>query len=120
MLTSSFLMLTGASFILCISCSHVDGFPFRYTLDFMQSHTKKSDGDRSGDRRGYGTGPPLPNHRSAKCSLNNAVTSLVAWGGAPSCCIHRQCRIANGTFSKYRGRWLCRNSLWDDPQRNVA
>jgi hypothetical protein len=36
MLTSSFLMLTAASFILCISCSCMSGFPLKYNLDFTQ------------------------------------------------------------------------------------
>jgi hypothetical protein len=48
MLTSSFLMLAAASFILCISCSRVSGFPFKYTLDFTQSRTKKSNGGTVG------------------------------------------------------------------------
>jgi hypothetical protein len=38
--TSSFLMLAAASFIPCISCSHASGFPFKYTLDFMQPHQR--------------------------------------------------------------------------------
>jgi hypothetical protein len=47
MLTSSFLMLGATSFIICINCSHVPGFPFKYTLDFMQPHMK-STGDTVG------------------------------------------------------------------------
>jgi hypothetical protein len=48
MLTSSYLMLAAALFILCISCSHMSGFPVKYTLDFMQPHRKKSNGDTVG------------------------------------------------------------------------
>jgi hypothetical protein len=106
MLTSSFLMLTATSFILCISCSRVSSFPLKYTLDFMQPHTKKSNGDRSGDRGGHRTGPTLPEHWPAKCSLSNAVTSLVVWGGVKSCCIHRWHRIPSGASSKCMDRWL--------------
>jgi hypothetical protein len=59
------VMLAAASFILCISCSCVSGFPFKYTLDFILPHTKKCYGAEVQVTEG--------GHDTAKCSLSTAV-----------------------------------------------
>jgi hypothetical protein len=67
MCSSSFLIPTAASFIACTNCFRVSGLPLRYNPYFRQPHRKKSNGDKSGDRGGHGTGPPPTDHFAWYC-----------------------------------------------------
>jgi hypothetical protein len=64
-----------------IRCSSSPLFTLRSnTRFFMQPHTFKLRGARSGDRSGQFCGPPRPIHRSGNCSLRYYVTCRLKCG----------------------------------------
>jgi hypothetical protein len=62
---SSFLIPTVVSFMASTNWCLPSGLSSKYTLDFMQSWSKKSNGFKSGDWVGQITSPPHPIHLSS-------------------------------------------------------
>ena len=81
-----------------------------YTKAYILPHRKELCGERSGDRAGHGTGPPLSIHRFGYVTLRWFLTFLSKCAGAPSCCSHITCRISSGTASNKVGNISLRNA----------
>ena len=64
-----------ASMIRCLKSARPRTF-LLYTTSLINSHTKKSNGVKSGDLGGQAVGPPLPTQRPGKVSSRKVVTSV--------------------------------------------